>query len=314
MAAPTIRGSSSGTDTTGASVTATLPTHVTDDILVVVYHYSSDVGTWSTPSGWSVGPTEVGTALFYKVAVSASETDPVSTRAGNNRAGWITYAIQSADTTPAVDSATSDEAAVTTADPASASVTDGPKDILSIVFYSLYDGRRSASSDPTSYGVEDEIFSTGGGAAGVAGGSWSREITSVSSEDPGTFTITASSDVDTITFLIAAAASSTQTVTGVLFTRPPSFIAGQVNLTLLGVLFNRPPSFITGVVTPGNVTLSGVLFARPPSFIAGQVNMSFQGVVFNRPPSFIFGQVNLLIVAGDVFARPPTFIAGQVNL
>ena len=65
---------------------------------------------------------------------------------------------------------------------------------------------------------------------------------------------------------------SGQTLSGVLFSRPPSFIAGVIipDQLLEGVLFSRPPAFISGVVS-ATYTIDGVLFARPPTFISGSV-------------------------------------------
>lgn len=117
---------------------------------------------------------------------------------------------------------------------------------------------------------------------------------------------------------IAGTVSPTNVIDGVLFSRPPAFIAGTVTPTnlLSGVLFTRPPAFIPGVVTPGGVTVTGVLFTRPPSFIAGTITPTnlLSGVVFARPPTFIAGTItptNLL--SGVLFARPPSFIAGVVT-
>ena len=44
----------------------------------------------------------------------------------------------------------------------------------------------------------------------------------------------------------------TQILSGVLFLRPPTFIAGTISLqvqTLTGILFLRPPTFIVGLVS-----------------------------------------------------------------
>lgn len=67
-----------------------------------------------------------------------------------------------------------------------------------------------------------------------------------------------------------------QTVTGVLFSKPPAFVAGTITpvFTINGVLFSRPPTFIAGVVSATNI-IDGVLFLRPPTFIPGAVTPSF---------------------------------------
>ncbi len=211
---PSVRGSNSGTDTTGASVTATLPTHAAGDVLVVVFGYSSDEGTWATPSGWTAGPTSLGASLFWLDATSASETDPTSTRVGNNRAGWVTYAIQDVGgTISVVDGGTNDEASTSNPNPPSVSVTDGPQNVMSLAFDVNFDGRRTVSGGPSGYSL-DETFSSGGGAAGVTGGGASLAIAGTSTVDPGTFTISDVSEADTITFLIRGGTPVTVEVTG----------------------------------------------------------------------------------------------------
>ncbi len=113
-----------------------------------------------------------------------------------------------------------------------------------------------------------------------------------------------------------ASGAGPQTVDGVLFARPPTFIAGTIAGPLSGVLFSKPPTFIAGTVTPSNL-LSGVLFTRPPSFIVGTVTPTnlLSGVLFTRSPTFIAGVVTPggVTVTGVLFARPPSFIAGTIT-
>ncbi len=116
---------------------------------------------------------------------------------------------------------------------------------------------------------------------------------------------------------IAGTVTPTNVIDGVVFSRPPVFIAGVVTTTNLisGVLFTRPPAFIVGIVTPGGVQLDGVLFARPPTFIPGSVSQRLTGVLFARPPSFIAGIVTTTnVIDGVLFVRSPTFLVGVISL
>ena len=106
---------------------------------------------------------------------------------------------------------------------------------------------------------------------------------------------------------------------GVLFSKPPSFIAGVVTpggVQLDGVLFNKGPVFIAGSVTPGGVQVDGVLFIKSPAFIPGVVSASstLAGVLFSKGPTFIAGTITTgYALTGVLFSKGPVFIAGVVT-
>ncbi len=125
------------------------------------------------------------------------------------------------------------------------------------------------------------------------------------------------------------------TLAGVLFSRPPSFIAGVItsDRSLAGVLFNRPPTFITGVVisdqdqvVSGGVQTDAILTVYGQEWFtdtdAGFVITDKgvfpvevgTGVPFSRPPTFIAGLVSQGdSLVGVLFTRPPSFITGVVT-
>ena len=109
------------------------------------------------------------------------------------------------------------------------------------------------------------------------------------------------------------AVSGDQTITGVLFTKAPTFFAGLVTQEIVGTAtFTRAPTFPTGQV---NFQVNGVLFERAPTFATGLVSLRILGVTFTRAPTFPIGFVNVQqTIAGVLFTRAPTFPAGQVNL
>lgn len=91
MALPTVRASGAWAVGTTSSVTATLPTHASGDLLVLEVHSTSSGTTISThgvsTGGWTAGPTfpnTVGTrrgrvSFFFRAATSAAETNPAAT-------------------------------------------------------------------------------------------------------------------------------------------------------------------------------------------------------------------------------------------
>jgi hypothetical protein len=88
------------TTANNASVTPTLPTHATGDLLVLVWGARGN-GAPGTPSGWTAvsgGPWSNGTSntnqihVFYKIAASSSETNPTVTYSGG-AAGQDTQAF-----------------------------------------------------------------------------------------------------------------------------------------------------------------------------------------------------------------------------
>ena len=119
------------------------------------------------------------------------------------------------------------------------------------------------------------------------------------------------------------------TLSGTLFSKPPSFVAGQVqsqaapDTTLSGALFSRPPTFTTGAVRPQSVTVTGVLFSKSPTFPAGVAQaqapgaVTLFGVLFSRPPTFLAGALQSssadATLSGVLFSKPPAFTAGAVQ-
>ncbi len=139
--------------------------------------------------------------------------------------------------------------------------------------------------------------------------------------------------------LDTAGAAGAQTLTGTLFSKAPSFIAGilTAEYVLDGALFSAVPTFIVGIVTPSYV-LDGSLFVKPPGFITGAVTADYalSGSVFSKPPTFITGALvpdqtltgslfsvppafiqgsiaSIYVIVGNLFARPPTFIQGVLT-
>ena len=201
-ASPVLAGSGSGIDTDATSVTATLPAGVVaGDLLIVWFCNSASSGNWDTPSGWTLlSPADGSVEIFWKEAV-ASEPDPVSGEAGGNAAGWFTARITGAED-PATQAPELTEATGTssTPDPPSITPTGGSNDYLFLATDVNFDGRRTVSTGPSGYSL-DQTFATGGGPSGGTGGLASLGKTATT-EDPGTFGISGSSFWETHTIAV----------------------------------------------------------------------------------------------------------------
>ena len=130
--------------------------------------------------------------------------------------------------------------------------------------------------------------------------------------DGSTGTMTVSAVTVTITYT----PDLDQTLSGVLFSAAPTFIAGVISTAydLIGVLFSAAPAFVSGNLN-ATYTLDGVLLSKPPAFTAGTITTSYtiDGALFSAPPSFISGAVQAdQQIDGVLFSKPPTFTAGAV--
>lgn len=91
------------------SITAQLPVHDTNDLLLVFVSKDTTTGTApSTPAGWTPGASSsAGTAArgtwFYKIAASASETNPQSTSSDTDEWHAVAISIKNVDTTTPIN-------------------------------------------------------------------------------------------------------------------------------------------------------------------------------------------------------------------
>ena len=93
------------------------------------------------------------------------------------------------------------------ADPPNVSVTDGPKDILSLVMTGGDSGATTYSVFPSGYGSTDST-NTGGGATSTHGARAHLAISAASAENPGTFTSDTLDDLCVVTVLMRASGIS----------------------------------------------------------------------------------------------------------
>jgi hypothetical protein len=158
MAAPTYQAVGTAAASTGTSVNVSWPTHVADDIGVLVVETSGNSATMSTPSGWTAitgSPrTDVATIagsklhVFWKRAASASEA-AVATGALTDHIVARIYTFRGVDPTNAIDAeggGTKGTASTTATVPAITTSFDNTLVVMVV-------GRPDDSASTTHFGV-----------------------------------------------------------------------------------------------------------------------------------------------------------------
>ena len=345
MAAPTYGASATpdvnATATASVVIDTGLPTRTEDDILIVVVHRATVATSITPPTGFrlagNINYAGGDVALFAKVITASEPSTYTFSWTGTTRN--IGHMFTVTGTPDPTNTLAAEPAGATSGTgspnpPASGTVASG--DYLAIAIGSI-EGKSQSFTSLTNYVERDDDFTSGSGgpANHVTGAAYTRELTGITSEDPGTFVVSTEDDWGALTFLVSELTGGPQTLSGVLFSKAPTFIVGIVAGPLLGTVFVKTPTFITGTVTlvkeiqmsgfslnmsyveGTGQTVTGVLFSRPPAFISGVVTpggVTVDGVLFSRPPAFIAGVVTPggVTVNGVLFSKPPTFISGTV--
>ena len=178
----------------GTALAVTLPAGSTaGDLIVIVMQAHSTTTTWTQTAG-TTGWTELydanGQACYYK-QIGAGEANPSFDSSASERSGASALRITGHENpaTQAPEASTGATGTSTTPDPDSLTPTGGAKDYLWIA---VEGHLTSATTDaaPTNY-ANLNTFATGGGPNGTTGSTAERQL-NAASEDPGTFTISAS--------------------------------------------------------------------------------------------------------------------------
>lgn len=216
MAAPTVRNVQTtiqNTDT-ATSITITKPTDTAEND--VMYAHISLAASGGTPalSGWTVVPnTQVfhdgGTsAILEKIAGASEPSDYTFAWTGGSRAvgGIVTVQGNDSTTPTAANPTTATGGSANPDPPASGAVALG--DYLALAFTCL-EGKTRTFTPPTNYGEEWDHANSGAGSQidHESQSMASRELTAITSEDPGTFTASASDGWAASTILVAAPAA-----------------------------------------------------------------------------------------------------------
>ncbi len=246
MAAPTTRASVPTTiqnTATATSIAISAPTDMADDdVLYAFLSQASELFSTPSLSGWSVVSGQDVThdggraTILRKVIVDASGEPGTYTFTwtGGTRAIGAIVAVVGADTsTPEAATPTPSSGSSANPDPP-ASGTVSSADYLALV-YSSIEGKSRTHTPPTNYTEESDIGNSGAGSQVLhaSGSVASRELTSITAEDPGTFTASATDGWAAFTILVAAPPppptdeqwASTQVLGGLPPMRKPEMVA-----------------------------------------------------------------------------------------
>lgn len=221
MAFPTVSATNSSI-TTGDPAsphTINLPASISSgDLLIIVFHLWAETANVTTPSGWTLLTSDLTTAgtdhnlyIYYKVA-SGSEGSTLNISFTANFSGGTDR--RSASVTARITGYSGVPQAVTTTgsdstpDPASLTPTGGSKDWLWIAT-TAYGTGRTLSTYPTSYS-SNQINKNNGSINSLA---FATRNNTASSENPGTFTLSGTSDWITATIAVAPVSSVNSTLT-----------------------------------------------------------------------------------------------------
>lgn len=169
-----------------------------------------------------------------------------------------------------------------------------------------------------------------------------RETTAGQGSRPVGF-VGVSDDVAAVYLAVKESGSGTQSLTGALYSKAPTFFTGVVTpgavaLTgsaiyaktptfftgsvtagansLAGTLYSKTPTFFVGTVTPGAVALTGTLYSKTPTFFTGAITHSYSltGVLYSKTPAFFAGTVtSTRALTGTLFSKTPTFFTGTIT-
>jgi hypothetical protein len=202
MTAPIVASTSSGTGG-GSSTAITIPAGSVGETIVVLFGVDGVPTVTHTGTGWTqtglVG-TQASGYVFTKIA-SGADTLTVNYSAAEVT-GYYVYRITGAHaSTPPEAAAVIGTSA--TPDPPNLAPSWGAEDNLWVAGFALDDGTKTLSSYPTNY--SDNQATVAGSTAGVRLGIATREL-NASSENPGSFTVSASDSWVALTIAVRPAA------------------------------------------------------------------------------------------------------------
>jgi hypothetical protein len=241
--APTFQAVGTAVASTGASVNVSWPTHLADDIGLLIIETSGDSATLTPPSGWDAIPgtpvTDVATTagsklhVWWKRATSASEVD-VATGTATDHIIARLYTFRGCITTGNPWNVTTTGTKTTASSTATvpALVTTLDDTLITMIV-----GRPNDNSSTTHFGVPVNSNLTGlaeAGEAGTANGNGGGFVVSYGVEstpsNTGTSTLTKSAST-TDTYVVLALKATTE----LIGTTVTYALAG----TTTGLLFNR---------------------------------------------------------------------------
>ena len=242
MASPNIETlAESATPTAATNHVITLPSGIQANDLIL---FVIDKGTPATTATFNAHAdyTELldenlasGLAILYRWA-AGGETNPTLVTSASIRTATVAYrisgAMNPATQAPEINGTTATGTS-TTPDPPAAVMTGGSKDYLVITFFGMAgeqaDDDTLVTTFPTNYtlGQAEKTCGVAGTNLGGMIGSAARQLTA-SAENPGTFTAIDNAAWRAQTVTIHP--TNTQTLSGALFTKAPTYFTGEVQL------------------------------------------------------------------------------------
>lgn len=191
-----------GLTAAGTSLAVTLPSGgvATDEYIVIIAKGSVSC-TINALTGWTELLDEAVAAglAIIRYTGAGVPSNPTFVQSVASRSVWCAYRITGANESIAPEVGTTATGTSNVPNPPSRAVTGGPKDILAIACFAagaseVADTNTLVTTFPTNYTL-GQVEKTGGtlgtNLAGLLGAA-ARQVSAVSSEDPGTFTQNAS--------------------------------------------------------------------------------------------------------------------------
>lgn len=208
MAFPSIAATNTTNGAAATNKSCNLPSGIQSGNLLLLWIRSNGADTHTTPSGWSdlvknntADASDDTTSLFYKIA-SGSEGSTVTVNGtASLKFSSLSWRVTGAHQTTAPNVATATGTS-STPDPPSLTPSGGTKDYLWIAIYGI-EGTSTLSSYPANYSSNQITVATSGSTAATnsRSGAAARQL-NASSENPGTFTASASEDWTAVTVAV----------------------------------------------------------------------------------------------------------------
>lgn len=203
MASPSVAAVvEGGLTSAGTSLAVTLPSGGSaEDEYIVIIAKGSVSCTINALTDWTELLDEAVAAglAILRYTGAGVPSNPTFVQSASSRSVWCAYRITGANKSIAPEIGTTATGTSNIPNPPSRAVTGGPKDILAIACFAggaseVADDDTLVTTFPTNYTsgqVEKTGGTTGTNLAGLLGAA-ARQVSAVSSEDPGTFTQNAS--------------------------------------------------------------------------------------------------------------------------
>lgn len=294
MVAPTVvNNNTTGDSAAGTSHTINLPgSLVSGNLGVLIIGSGANPGT-VTATGWTFlaadsGGTSQYLSFGYRTLNGTEGATVTVSTSNSTKCACIAYQISGWSGTP--EKATVANGTSTTPDPPAITPSWGTADILVLAAIAVANNASITTAAPTNY-TNLQTIGTSGGSTAISAASAERGLTSVSTEDPGTFTLSVSKGWNAQTYAIRAATTSAYTLT-----------AAVASFTLTGKTITqaiaRATAFASYVLS-GKTTTQAIAraTARASFTLTGQIANQLQVRVASVASFTLTGQATTRAIA-----------------